>query len=99
MNPLRRLFVGAGKLPQDLAAELVADGLLLLEQGLPGSATYRRYRAPGRYSSWYKEMITGAIGISGQRLIVWDGRIRQVDIPVSLIGPSGLLVAARRPDQ
>jgi hypothetical protein len=99
MNPLRRLLIGAGKMPDELAAALVADGLLLLEQGLPGSVTYRHYRAPGRYSNFLKQAISGAIGIGTHRLIVWDGRIRQIDVPIDRIVDSGVTIAETRPGQ
>jgi hypothetical protein len=74
-------------MPDELKAALATDGLVLLEEGLSGSVTYRKYRAPGQYFSWRKQGISAAIGISAHRVIVWDGRMKQVDgPPAQLIG-------------
>ena len=97
VNTLRRLLIGSGTMPDVLAAALVADGLVLLEQGLPGSVTYRHYRAPRQYSSYRKVAISGAVGISAHRLIVWDGKLRQIDVPISLIADSGVTIAETHP--
>jgi hypothetical protein len=82
MNPLGRMLLGSGRLPDALRAELPASGdVLLLEEGLRGSITYRHYRAPGRRSSWAKEAIAGAIAVTAGRVVVWAGRGKQVDVP------------------
>ncbi|ONH27170.1 hypothetical protein [Pseudofrankia asymbiotica] len=81
MNPVGRMLFGAGELPADLRAALEAEGLALLEEGLTGSITYRNYRAPGQRSSWRKEAVSGAIAVSGRRLVVWAGRGKHIDIP------------------
>ncbi|MEP7022739.1 MAG: hypothetical protein ABJB47_02785 [Actinomycetota bacterium] len=41
MNLFREVFLGAGQLPADLPASLTAEGIVLLEEGLHGSVTYR----------------------------------------------------------
>jgi hypothetical protein len=41
MNPFRRILLGAGRLPEALRGEVMADGVLLLEESLRGSVTYR----------------------------------------------------------
>jgi hypothetical protein len=81
MNPLRRLLLGAGRLPDPLRAGLDADGIVLLDEGLAGSVTYRHYRAPGRRSSYRKEAVSGAIAVSNRRLVVWAGRTKHIDLP------------------
>jgi hypothetical protein len=85
MNALSRLLLGSGRFDDLLRAELTSTDLLVLDEGLTGSITYRDYRAPGRYSSWRKEAISGAIALSAQRLVVWAGRGKHIDIP--LTGP------------
>jgi hypothetical protein len=90
VNPLRRLLTGAGLFPAELRAGLDAEGVMALDEGLPGSITYRDYRAPGRRSSYRKEAVTGAIAVTGQRLVVWAGRGKQIDVP--LIHPSRALI-------
>ena len=54
MNPFRRILLGTGCLPDELRGEVMAEGVLLLEEGLRGSVTYRHYRAPGRRANWSK---------------------------------------------
>jgi hypothetical protein len=51
VNSLRRVLPGSGRLAEELRAALTAEGLVLLEENLTGSITYRNYRAPGQRSS------------------------------------------------
>lgn len=90
VNPVRRLLMGSGQFPPELRAALEAEGVLALDEGLPGSITYRNYRARGRYSSYRKQGVTGAAAVTGQRLVVWAARSRQIDVP--LIHPSRQLI-------
>jgi hypothetical protein len=69
VNPLRRALLGSGRLPEELRATLNAEGLVLLDEELTGSITYRNYRAPGQYSSWKKEPTSGAIAVTPNRLV------------------------------
>ena len=43
MNPFRRILLGTGRLPDALRGEVMAEGVLLLEESLRGSVTYRHY--------------------------------------------------------
>jgi hypothetical protein len=81
VNPLRRLLLGSGRLPDDLRTAIAAEGPLLTEEGLPGSVTYRNYRAPGERAALRKEATTGAFAITGERLVVWAGGLRHIDVP------------------
>lgn len=108
MGVLRRLFLGSGRLPEDLRTELLAEGPSVLEEGLYGSITYRHYRAPGKRTNWQKVGIAGAIAVSDRRFLVWGGRSKQVDVPladqhlrqleIGLDGPDRLLVAYKAED-
>jgi hypothetical protein len=70
---ISRLFLGRGLLPDDLRAELEGEVLEQLEEGLFGTITLRRYRAPRERASTRKEAFSGAIAISRTRLVVWSG--------------------------
>jgi hypothetical protein len=70
---LSRLFIGRGLLPDDLRAELEAERLERLEEGLFGTITLRDYRAPRERASARKQAFSGAIAISRTRLVVWSG--------------------------
>lgn len=67
---LGRLLLGGGTLPDDLRAELVAEGLDQEEEGVRGTVTYRHYRAPRRRSSWRRQWIRAALAITDRRLLV-----------------------------
>jgi hypothetical protein len=82
MNGLQRMLLGSGRLPDEQRAALVAEGIVVLEEGLVGSVTYRHYRAPNRRANWRKEAAAGSIAITGRRLLVWAGRMRHIDVPL-----------------
>ena len=90
MNPVRRLLMGSGQFPAELRAFLDAEGIMALDEGLPGSITYRNYRAARRHTSYRKQPVTGAVAVTGQRLVVWAGRGKQIDVP--LIHPNRRLI-------
>jgi hypothetical protein len=83
VNSLRRVLPGSGRLAEELRAALTAEGLVLLEENLTGSITYRNYRAPGQRSSLKKEAISGAIAVTASRLVVWTGRSKHIDVPLN----------------
>src|SRR5262245_21631998 len=65
---LYRLF-GVGKIPAPLMPELNNEGILLLDEGVRGSVTYRNFRAPGKRSSWRRQWFTAAIALTKIRLL------------------------------
>jgi hypothetical protein len=81
MSILRRLLFGSGHLPEPLRSQLLADDLLLFEEGLAGSVTYRNYRAPGRRTSLGIQAVTGAVAVTANRVVVWAGRMKHIDVP------------------
>ena len=78
---LGRLLLGAGTLPADLRAELVAEGLDQEEEGLRGTVTFRHYRAPRRRSSWRRQWVRAALAITDRRLLVAIRGKPFVDVP------------------
>ncbi|MEV6275855.1 hypothetical protein [Nocardia sp. NPDC051832] len=71
----------AGRLPAELRSELEAEGVLVLAEELPGTLTLRNYRAPWRYTSASKETVTGAVGVTDKRLVVWAQGRSVLDVP------------------
>jgi hypothetical protein len=65
---LYRLF-SVGKLPTSVLAALTQEGILLVDEGVPASATYRNFRAPGRRSGWRWTGFTAAIALTQRRLL------------------------------
>jgi hypothetical protein len=63
-------------------ALLATEGVVLLDEGLSGSITYRNFRAPGTFYSWRKVAVVGAIVVTGERLVVWAAKGKVVDVPL-----------------
>ena len=99
MNPLRRFLTGSGRLPDPLRAELANEGFVILEEGLPGSVTYRHLRAPGRRANWRRDAVSGAIAITTRRLVVWTGRVKQIDVPLRHPLRQAIQVSLDKPGQ
>ncbi|MBO0867514.1 MAG: hypothetical protein J2P15_03025 [Micromonosporaceae bacterium] len=99
MNVLARLVLGSGRLPEQLRARLRSESLILLEEGLIGSITWRDYRAPGQYANWRKDLVSGAIGISNTSLVVFAGRAKRIDLPLRHPRRSAVEVSLERPDR
>ncbi len=78
---LGRLLLGSGTLPDDLRAQLTAEGLDQEEEGIPGTITLRHHRAPRRRSSWRRQWIRAALAISDRRLVVAVRGRPVVDVP------------------
>ena len=57
---LHRLF-GWGKIPKRYRPTLKGEGIILLDEGIGGSITFKKFKAPGRYHSWKRSWFTGSI--------------------------------------
>jgi len=96
-----RVF-GFGKIPKDAVSQFNIEGIVLSEEGIGGSITYRNFRAPGRYSGWNRSWFSGSLVLTRKHLLAfryskpaiglaWDDeRIRQLDF--SLIGADKLSI-------
>jgi hypothetical protein len=99
VNPLRRLFSGSGKVPLQLRAELAAEGLVLLEEGLRGSITDRRPAAGERSGAPAGPLpVTGAVALTSTRLVVWAAGAKRVDVPLEGPPRAALAVTLEPPD-
>jgi len=65
---LYQLF-GVGKIPKLLRDTLRIEGIVVSDEGIPGSVTYRDFRAPGKYFSWKKQAFTGSVVVTNIRLV------------------------------
>lgn len=79
---LYRLF-GAGKIPEQLAAQLKGEGILLLDEGVKGSVTYIDFRAPGRYSNWRRQWYTASIATTEVRLVALRYSQTIINVPLT----------------
>jgi hypothetical protein len=77
---LYRLF-GIGKIPALILAEVQQEGVLLFDEGLHGSVTYRNFRAPGRISSMRRQWFPAAIALTNTRLLALSSANPVINVP------------------
>ncbi|HEX3084843.1 MAG TPA: hypothetical protein VHP99_10000 [Pyrinomonadaceae bacterium] len=79
---LFRLF-GVGRIPKLLSDRLRMEGIVIADEGVSGSVTYRNFHAPGRYSSWRKQAFIGSVVVTNIRLVALISGRFAVDVPFS----------------
>jgi len=77
---LYRLF-GIGKFPRVYATELVNEGILLSDEGIPASVTYRNFRSPGRISSYRRVGNIASIITTNERMAAYFQENVVIDVP------------------
>jgi hypothetical protein len=77
---LYRLF-GFGRIPKLVGDRLRIEGVVVADEGIPGSVTYRDFRAPGRYSSYRKQAFVGSVVVTNIRLVALMSSRFAVDVP------------------
>jgi hypothetical protein len=63
---LYRIF-GLGRVPKRMLPAIRREGIVLLEEGIGGSLTFRDFRAPGRRYSRKWSWFTGSLVLTGKR--------------------------------
>jgi len=76
-------FFGLGKLPASVLAPLEKEGIVLYDEGIRATITYRNFRAPGRYSNWKRQWFSSAIILTKQRLHALRLRSVIIDVPLT----------------
>ena len=67
---LYRLFK-SGRVPTDSMEQIQAEGVVLMEEGIGGSITFRNFRAPGRRHGFKKSWFSGSIVLTHQHLLAF----------------------------
>ena len=78
---LYRLF-GVGRMPQHWRAVINSEGVVLMDEGIGGSITYRDFSAPGRRSSWRKVAFSGSITLTKTRLLALQYANPAINVPL-----------------
>lgn len=78
---LHRLF-GWGGIPVRERATLEREGIVLSEEGVGGSITFRNFRAPGKRYSWRKSGYVGSVVLTQQRLVGFGFSKPLVNVPL-----------------
>ncbi len=60
---LYRVF-GIGAVPKSILPALRREGMVLLEEGITGTVTYRNFRAPGRRSGYRVSWFVGSLVVT-----------------------------------
>ena len=79
---LYRLF-GIGKIPAKLRSELQQEGLLLAEEGIPGSATFLNFHKPGMRASWRRQWYTASLALTRTRLVALRYGSPIINVPLN----------------
>ena len=67
---LYRLF-GTGSIPDDALSQVRIEGVLLSDEGIGGSLTFRNFRAPGRYSGWRRTWFSGSLVLTRKHFLAF----------------------------
>lgn len=79
-------------LPPSLREQLTAEGILLIDEAMRGSITYRGFRTEqGRLDG--RRQASGTVVVTGRRLLVWAAGGKQVDLPVGHPGRAAVTIA------
>lgn len=65
-----RLF-GIGKVPRHTLERIRREGLVLQEEGLSGTVTFKKFRAPGRRYSWRRNWFSGSIVLTREHFLAF----------------------------
>jgi hypothetical protein len=78
---LHRLF-GLGQIPHQYAPSLRQEGIVLIDEGIGGSVTYNRFKAPGRRYGWRKSWFTGCLVLTRQTFAAFAWRRPLIRVPL-----------------
>jgi hypothetical protein len=79
---LYRLF-GIGKISEPLRSQLQAEGIVLMDEAVKGSVTYRDFSAPGKRDLWRRQWYIGAITLTKVRLLTLRGSDPTINVPIT----------------
>jgi hypothetical protein len=74
-------FFKVGQIPAPLRAELENEGIVLLEEGVNGSVTYKNFRSPGRISMWRRTGCVASLIITRTRVVALVNSSRFINVP------------------
>lgn len=74
-----KLF-GVGKLPANIIQGLDGEGMLLFDEGLNGSVTYRNFHRPGKSAGYQRVGLGASIAVTIKRLAAYSGNAAVIDV-------------------
>jgi len=79
---LYRLF-GIGKISEPLRSQLQKEGIVLMDEAVKGSVTYRDFSAPGKRDLWRRQWYVGSIALTKVRLLTLDNGKPTINLPIT----------------
>jgi len=79
---LYRLF-GIGKISEPLRSQLQKEGIVLMEEAVKGSVTYRDFSAPGKRDLWRRQWYVGSIALTKVRLLTLGNGKPTINVPIT----------------
>lgn len=67
---LYRLFK-TGKIPKTARSQMLKEGVILQDEGIPGSITFKKFRAPGKYHGWKRNWFSGSIVLTRKHFLAF----------------------------
>jgi hypothetical protein len=80
-NAIRTWFANIGKLPAALMSELQNEGIILMNEKLRGTITYRDFHAPGKRFLYKKSAFTSTIVVTKTRLFATSFSKPAINVP------------------
>ncbi len=68
---LYRLFK-IGSIPKGALRQIQKEGVILQDEGIGGSITLRKFRAPGRYHGWRRTWFSGSIVLTQEHFLAFQ---------------------------
>ena len=78
---IRAWFANIGKMPAALMAELQNEGIILMNDKLRGTITYRDFHAPGKRFLYKKSAFTSTIVVTKTRLLATSYGNKAINVP------------------
>ena len=77
-----RLFK-LGVIPKDAKEQIQREGVVLQDEGIGGSITLKRFRAPGRYHGWRRNWFSGSIVLTRQHFLAFAYSKPVIGLPLN----------------
>lgn len=90
---LYRLFK-IGQIPKRMRAAIASEGIVLSDEGVNGSLTFRRFRAPGRRYWYRRTWFCGSVVLTRQRFLGSTFAKPVINLPLNDPRLAGLICSA-----
>lgn len=77
-----RLF-GFGKIPVAYMSQLQAEGIVLLDEGVKGSVTYRDFHRPGKSAGLERRWFIASVALTKARLFALNSSNPVINVPLT----------------